>query len=134
MTPKEYLQQYRVCFRKYNGILNNIQQLRALAEKTTRTLNGDRVQGNASDRVGSISAVIADATVDAEKDLIVLFLKMREIEGVVYAVSDDVFRELLTLRYIDDLNLNAVANQMGFCYDTIKKKHGKALQSINYTP
>lgn len=133
MSPKEYLEQYRICRRKYNGLLNNIKELEALAEKTTRTLNGDRVQGHSSDRVGSIGAVIADAKTDAEKELVVLFLKMHEIQTAVCAVQDDVFRELLTLRYIEDLNLNTVANQMGYSYDWARQLHGKALKCLNYT-
>ena len=131
MKLKEYLIQYRICCKKYHGILNSIESLRSIAEKTTRVLNSDRVSSSSQDRLGDIGAVLADAETEANQELIVLFTLMREIEKFVLSISDDRYRVLLQYKYIDGLTLLKTSEKMGYSYDYVRELHGKALLEIN---
>lgn len=130
MTSKEFLQQYRVCCRKYKAILESIEQLRAMAEKTTHAFSADRVSGSSSDRLGSLSAILADAETDAKAELQTLAAKKKEVEQVIQTVPCDNQRNVLYHRYILQKKWEQIAVDLGFDYRWVTRLHGEALQSI----
>lgn len=138
MTAKEYLQQYRVCCRKYQGILESIEQLRAIAEKTTHALGGDIVQSSTSDRTGKTCAALADAQTEARAELISLVVIKREI---IKAIEDKTCscqhkcncadqKAVLYHRYILQKKWELIAVDLIFDYSWVLRLHGEALQGI----
>ena len=130
MTPKEYLMQYRVYCRKYSAILESIEQLRAIAEKTTHAFSADRVSSSSSDRMGNIASILADAETDAHAELQMLAAKKKEVEGIIAAIKHNNHRDVLYHRYILQKKWEQIAVDLGFDYRWVTRLHGEALQSI----
>jgi hypothetical protein len=140
MTPKEYLQQYRICCRKHSATIESIEQLRSIAEKTTQAITGDRVSSSASDRLGNIASILADAETEAFEELEALIAKKKEIS---LAIENTVLictcnkncicadkRDVLYHRYILQKKWEQIAADLSFDYSWILDLHGQALQKI----
>lgn len=140
MTAKEYLMQYRICCRKYDGVLESIMQLRAIAEKTTHTLNAYKVSSSSSDRLGSIASTLADAETDALAELQML----NETRNAVRQAIDNIVhdckcrkncicaeqREVLFQRYILQKKWENIAVDLSYDLTWVYDLHGKGLQKI----
>lgn len=132
MTPKEYLMQYRICCRKYSAILESIEQLRALAEKTTQAFSGDRVSSSSSDRLGNIASILADAETDAQSELSILAAKKKEVEQAIAAVDHEKQQSILYHRYILQKKRENIAVDLEIDLRWVYRLHGEGLQKINF--
>ena len=130
MTPKEYLMQYRVCCRKYSAILESIEQLRAIAEKTTHAFSADRVSSSSSDRMGNIASILADMVTDAEAELLDLATKKHDVELVISAVDHEKQRSVLYHRYILQKKWENISVDLDIDLRWVYRLHGEGLQKI----
>lgn len=89
MTAKEYLGRYRACCQQYIYLLEGIEQLEALAQKTTAATDGSNVQTGLTDKVGQKVSMLADMRTEAEEQLNELAKIKSEIEAVILAVRDN---------------------------------------------
>jgi len=99
MTVKEYLGQYRYLNARIDAKLEQIMRLRALVERRTAVMS-DMPKGKQQKDWTDVSVkiIMAERELDAEIDRL-LALKT-EIEVVIAAVLDDIFRTLLEQRYV----------------------------------
>ena len=130
MNAKEKLQQYRVCCRKYDAVLENIERTRSLAEKTTQSFGGDPVQSSTSDRFGNICSIFADMITDAENELKELYIKQKEVEKLINEVKNSKYRDVLYHRYILQKKWERIAVDLNYDYSWVIDMHGKALNEI----
>lgn len=132
MSPKEFLQQYRVCCRKYQGILESIEQTRSMAEKTTQAFSGDRVSSSACDRLGSIAAILADMETEARAELTDLAAKKLIVVQAINAIPHDNQRNVLYHRYVLQKKWEQVAVDLDLDLRWMFRIHGEALQKIKF--
>jgi DNA-directed RNA polymerase specialized sigma subunit len=139
VTAKEYLRQYLDADRAINAKLEQISKLRALATKTTQTLQPDKVQSSNENKTEKIIAKIVDLEneVDAEIDRLVDI--KTQVEAVIRQVPDATQRILLERRYIIGETWEQIAVDLHYSYMQICRIHGKALQKVEdviecYTP
>ena len=132
MTPKEFLHQYRVCCRKYQGILESIEQTRSMAEKTTQVLSGVNICSGTSDKVGSISAILADMETEAWEELTDLAAKKVIVVQAINAIPHDNQRDVLYHRYVLLKKWEQVAVDLDLDLRWMFRIHGEALQKIKF--
>lgn len=130
MTAKEYLGRYRACCQQYIYLLEGIEQLEALAQKTTAAKDGSNVQTGLTDKVGQKVSMLADMRTEAEEQLNELAKIKSEIEAVILAVRDNKQRTVLYNRYILQKVWTQIAEEMELDSRYILKIHGKALKNI----
>lgn len=130
MTAKEYLGRYRACCQQYIYLLEGIEQLEALAQKTTAATDGSNVQTGLTDKVGQKVSMLADMRTEAEEQLNELAKIKSEIEAVILAVRDNKQRTVLYNRYILQKVWTQIAEEMELDSRYILKIHGKALKNI----
>lgn len=130
MTAKEYLRQYLDADRAINAKLEQISKLRALATKTTQTLQPDKVQSSNENKTEKIIAKIVDLEneVDAEIDRLVDI--KTQVEAVIRQVPDAIQRIILERRYIIGETWEQIAVAMNYTYRHVTRLHGRALQSV----
>ena len=102
MTPKEFLNQYLEATSKINGKLDEIRKLRSLAVKVTQTLTPNRISsGENRGRVETAVAKIVDMEKEVSADIGQLRDVKRIVEGAIERVSDERYRKVLRLKYIN---------------------------------
>ena len=53
------------------------------------------------------------------------------IQAQIAAISPEVYRQILTLRYLDGMKLERIADLMGYSDVYVRKLHGRALQAFD---
>lgn len=142
MRAKDYLLQIRVLNAKIDYCQEEVMQLRALAEKTTSTFGGERVQtsdnpNKMEDRI--LKLMSKEDEVDAEIDRMLAYKE--EVKRLVFASCDAECITLLQKRYLGEINRNTeeieyktweeIAVEMGYTYQWVSDKlHKKALDQL----
>jgi hypothetical protein len=130
MTPKEYLQQYRNADREINSKLDEIHRLRDIATKTTSTLNPDRVQTMAENKVERIVAKIVDLQKEVETEIYELIKIKRTVSDSINQIDTAAYRNVLRLRYINGWKWERIAVELIYDYHYVLRVHGQALLEI----
>jgi DNA-directed RNA polymerase specialized sigma subunit len=125
MTAKEYLERYLDANREINAKLDEIQNWRELATKTTRTFEGDE-----SESTASIVAKIVDQDKEVNRQIDILVELRQEIETVIQAIPDHRYRDVLTMRYISGKHWEEIAVILSYDYRYVLKLHSAALREI----
>lgn len=140
---KRWLQRYRELGREVdrldrqiNSALQEIEVLRATAEKSTTVLsgmpNGGGFRGpedvwikliDMSNEVNQLVDKYVDQRREAER-------KLSEIVMVINSIEDGTLSTLLLMRYVDDATFEQIAVNMGYCIMQIWRLHGKALERL----
>ena len=129
MTPKEYLSQYYWAKKLAESKRDEIKQLETLAEYVSpRTETGSG--GGASDKVGEITAKIVDEKEKLNRQIEELMNLRKEIKATISGVNNPVFRQLLTLRYINGYTFERIAIEMFYTYKWVCVLHGRALAAF----
>ena len=126
MTAKEELSKYRYARLKVEEALEEYERYKTRAEKVTSiisdmprgTSNSNKVEDNAV-MMADISRMYEKRWFEAEKE------KLR-IEEKIDQVKEP-HRTLLHKRYIEELNFEKIADEMGYSYVRITHLHGEAL-------
>ena len=130
MTAKEYLSQYYWAKKDIESKQEEIKQLETLAEYVSpRAESGG--SGGASDKVGNLVAKIVDEKDKLNQQIEELIVKRDEVKSVIHNVSDPVFRQLLTLRYINGYTFERIAIEMFYTYKWVCVLHGRALAAVS---
>ena len=53
------------------------------------------------------------------------------IQAQIAAISPEIYRQILTLRYLDGMKLERIADLMGYSDVYVRKLHGRALQAFD---
>lgn len=146
MTPqqkKKWLQQYHTLAReidrtnrRINSALQEIEVLRATAEKSTTILTGISSGGgfkgpedvwvkliDLSNEVNQLVDKYVDERREAER-------KHKEIANAIISIDDGALKTLLLMRYVDGETFEQIAVNMGYCIMQIWRLHGKALERL----
>ena len=101
LSAKDYLSQAYRIDQRINGKIEQVQSLRALAEKATSTLSNAPPSGNRNiHRMENIIAKMVDLESEINTDLNYLVDLKREIVTVIKCVADPELKTLLELRYL----------------------------------
>jgi len=140
---KKWLQQYHTLTReidrtnrRINSALQEIDVLRATAEKSTTVLTGMPMGGgfkgpddvwvkliDLSNEVNLLVEKYVDERRDAE-------CKLAGIVTAINSIDDGALRTLLLMRYVDCSTFEQIAVDMGYCIMQIWRLHGKALERL----
>jgi DNA-directed RNA polymerase specialized sigma subunit len=130
MTAKEYLRQYLDADRAINAKLEQISKLRALATKTTQTLQPDKVQSSNENKTEKVIAKIVDLENEVNAEIDRLVNIKTQVEDVIRQVPDATQRIVLERRYILGETWEQIAVDLHYSYMQICRIHGKALQKV----
>lgn len=129
MTVKEYLGQYRRLKTDIDGKIEQVKELRGLAESVSHSFGTGGFTG-VSDRVGKTVAKIVDMNNEISRRIDRLLELKNEIESVIAQVEEPMLRQLLTLRYINGREWERIALDMGYECRQVYRLHSRALASV----
>ena len=140
---KRWLQRYRELTRDIERIdrritscLQEIDTIRATAEKSTTILSGMPMGGgfmgpedvwvkliDLSNEVNQLVDKYVNERREAER-------KHKEIADAINSIDDGALKTLLLMRYVDGETFEQIAVDMGYCIMQIWRLHGKALERL----
>lgn len=132
MTSKEYLNRAYRLYRSLNSKLEQLESLKALAEKCTPVLSD--MPKNPSSNTSSMEDTIA-SIIDLQNDLCTEIQEyvdtIREIREVLNQVTDSKFYLILHKRYLNYKHWEEIAVDMNYSYRYLLTKHGQALKEVD---
>ena len=126
MTAKEELSQYKYARERVDETLEEYQQYKERAEKMTSIISDMPRGSNSSNKVEDNAVIMADLSKQYEERWILAEREKLSIELKIDQVKEP-YRKLLKKRYIQDLNFEKIADEMGYSYVRITHLHGEAL-------
>lgn len=134
MTAKEYLSQYITAGGEIEALLDEVQRLRSLAEKTTMSFEND---GGApgtrkTDKIPEAIEKIMEIESEIGNRVSALAILRIDIYNTICKVPDGKSRVLLLKRYIANLQFERIAYDMGYTYKHITHNlHPAALEEVD---
>lgn len=134
MNAKQYLKQITRLDNLIKSKLEQIEELRSLAEKVTveaklvKSYNKNSYQ---SDKVGDIVVKIVDLNNEINEYIDRLIDLKAEAVRLIDSLENPDYRLLLNLRYINGYTFERIAVEMNYCYRWITQLHGRALEAFN---
>lgn len=129
MNVKDYLNKARTIERRIRSRVRQLEELRALAERTTAALSDIPGSRNVHGREDVMTRFI-DQENEIKKDLDELMRAKREITNVIKRVPDMDQRTLLEERYICLRTFNEVAKVLRYSPAHTYRIHAEALESV----
>lgn len=132
MTPKQWLSQYRRISTRIETKLEEIERLRALAERCTAAY-GERTPGGTSDpdRRATIIARIIEMQNQLEAESGELLETQQAIQNAIHNVGDDRMQLLLEMRYIKGESWIKISRALNYEERNTYYLHGAALKRIH---
>ena len=132
MNAKEYLQQIRTTENIINAKLEQCEQLRAMATRTSSNLSSEWTSGGKKTNSRLEDCVVKLISVEngLRYDVYKLAAMKRDAIKKIDAVKNGDYRLLLTLRYINGLTWEKIAVEMNYSWQHLHKMHSKALAMI----
>ncbi len=132
MNAKEYLSQAMWLDKSINNKLEQMERLKAIAEKVTVDFTQEKVSGGKATTSPMEDATVnlIDLSHEINDDIDRLIDLKREILDVISQVEDVSYQLVLEMRYINNKSWDDVARDMGYDRRTIFRIHGKALKEI----
>jgi len=131
LSAKDYLSQAYKIDQRISSKIEQVQALRALAEKATSTLSHAPASGNRNiHRMENIIAKMVDLETEINADLNSLIDLKREIITVIKCVESLEFQTLLELRYLCFRTWEQIAVEINWSIRQVYYMHGEALREI----
>ena len=131
LSAKDYLSQAYRIDQRINSKIEQVQSLRALAEKATATLSHTPPGGTRNiHRMEDIIAKMVDLENTINADLNRLVDLKREITTVIKCVAAPELLTLLELRYLSYKTWEEIAVGLHFDIRHIYRMHGRALKEV----
>lgn len=130
---KEYLKQIPRLDKTINMKLEQIEELRSLAEKITAEVKHIKSQNKKSyqaDRVSGIVAKIVDLNAEINADVDRLVDLKAEAIKLIDKVENPEHKLLLSMRYVSNYTFEKIAVEMNYCYRWVLTLHGRALDDF----
>lgn len=112
MTKKELSQLYYLN-KEIEQQKRKLAELEAAAAKTSQCITGMPGAGNISDKVGTYAAEIADLKALIALNIQKCWYEKSRLERYIQGISDSLTRQIFSLRYINCLRWNQVADTVG---------------------
>ena len=132
MTAKRYLSQALFLRSMIRRCEEQIEEIRTRAT-SVGGIRYDKISVQTSPRNAMESFVIQLEKAE-KKQLEVLseyYSTYANIQAQIAAISPEVYRQILTLRYLDGMKLERIADLLGYSDVYVRKLHGRALQAFD---
>lgn len=123
----EQLMAYRNARFSCMAILNEIERMRELGEKTTVSLTGMPGTSEPGDKVGSAASIIADLERDFQVQLDQLYKIQQSVTEIIDMVEREDLKGILRLRYINGFKWSTIADMVDYDVRHVTRLHGEAL-------
>lgn len=130
MTTKEYLNQARMLDKRIDSKLEQVERLRALAERTTTVLSSQPKGTSGTNRTEYCVLKIWELEREVNEDIDRLIDLKREIQDAIGLLTDDKYKLLLEYRYLCGNTWEQIAEKMRIDLRWVYRMHGRALQEI----
>lgn len=132
MTAKEYLKQVYLLDKRIDSDIEEVTELRALAEKVTVPMENERVQTSLSGEAPFLRSLEQIWTLEQEinDEIDKLVDLKRQIRRTIDKLEDFNQKMLLRYRYIHCYSWENIAEKMGISLRWAYGLHGKALQAL----
>lgn len=132
MTAKQYLSQLRILDIKINQKQDELHRLYCAAERTTPVQNEGIGGGGTSDKVGNITALIADLDTEINADIDRLVDLRHRIINQIHALEDHDEIKVLERRYVYLSSWKHIAAEMQYDLRKIYRIHKRGLKHFEY--
>ena len=130
---KHYLRQAFKIEHRINSKLEQLESLRALAEKTTTTLElTPKGQGGAKTTENIVTKMV-DLENEIKSDIEGLLDIKTDVQTTIKTVEEPELELLLELRYLCYQDWNEIAQEMNYEVSWVHRLHGRALSKIKQT-
>ena len=127
MTKKELSQLYYLS-KEIKAKEEQLEQLKAIAESTTAQLSDMPHANGANDKIGKTAAEIADIKALIQLKIQEYWHEYNRLMRYINDIDDSLVRQIMTLRYINGMTWNAVADTIGGnTDDSVRKMHDRYL-------
>lgn len=127
---KHYLRQAHKTELRINSKLEQLESLRALAEKTTTTLELTPKGQSGGKTTENIVTKIVDLENEIKLDIEELLDIKADVQKVIKTVGEPELELLLELRYLCYREWSEIAQEMNYDISWVHRLHGKALLAI----
>ena len=132
LSAKDYLSQAYRIDQRINSKIEQVQSLRALAEKATSTLSNAPPSGNRNiHRMENIIAKMVDLETEINTDLNYLVDLKHEIVTVVKCVESPELKTLLELRYLCFKTWEEISVSLRLDIRWVHRLHNRALCEVD---
>lgn len=130
MTVKEMSQLYYLN-REIEHLQRQLEELECLAEGTTQMITGMPHGSGTSDKVGRYAVRIADLRSMIDNRKARCWNELNRLNAYIDGVEDSLTRQILTLRYVNGLSWQQVADSVGggISSDGVRKIQQRYLSS-----
>ena len=131
MTAKEYLNQ---TYRLNDKIESNLRQVEVLEAKATKvTVSfGEKVQSGEKNSAEQLYIMLIEAKEKLNAETVRYVNTKEEIKETIDKVTDPDENLILTLRYIEFMRWEEIAETMHFSQTQLFRIHREALKSVEY--
>lgn len=132
MTAKRYLSQAIFLRSMIRRCEEQIEEIRTRAT-SVGGIRYDKISVQTSPRNAMESFVIQLEKAE-KKQLEVLgeyYSTYANIQAQIAAISPEIYRQILTLRYLDGMKLERIADLLGYSDVYVRKLHGRSLQAFD---
>lgn len=135
MGAKQYLTQIKWLEDTLDARLDQIEKLRSIATKITTEYGGnDRVKSSHSnDKLAVTIAKIADFENELKNDIDKLVVLQIDARRSIEQMDNEEYKLLLTLRYLNYMTWEQIAEQMHYTFQWIHVLHKRALNEFEKT-
>lgn len=133
MDAKQFLRQVRYLDDLINTKLDQIQEIKSLAEKVTSTLSPDGTSPQSSvlqDKIGDLVSRIIDLQIEIKTAARKMIDLKTEAMRIIDRMPTPECKLLLQLRYLNGLTWERIAVDMNYSYRNVHYLHSRALQEF----
>ena len=129
MTKKELSQIYNLS-KEINMKQEQLKRLEAIAESTTAQLSDMPHGSGVNDKIGKTVAEISDIKALIQLKIQEYWHEYNRLTRYINSIDDSLIRQIMTLRHINGMKWNAIANTIGGnTEDSIRKMHDRYLKN-----
>lgn len=129
MTAKEFLSQARNIDRRIDHVQERIERLRSRVESGRMSRLTGMPRGGSGDWTDAEARLLELESRYGDEIRRFCRIKLQAVDAI-RNVGNSTYEEILTLRYLDGLTWEAIAEAVGYDVRYIQKLHGKALQCV----
>ena len=131
MTAKQYLNQIRELEKEIEFKKSYIEQLRAIAEKSTSIISPTSSSCSNDSKLENCIVKIADAEAEISREIEELLNKQKEIRHTIAEIDDSDIIRILELRYILGMRWEEAEIFSGYSERHIMRLHAQGLALID---
>lgn len=134
MTAKEYLSQAIRLRRRVNQCKQRIMEIREMSTFAgTIRYDKDNIQSSPSnDQMVNFVIRLEHEEQQYQKAGFEYLRRVYEIRSRIGKVTPQLYADILYMRYIDGMDLLAIADDLNYSYDWVRHLHGVALQKFRH--